>query len=80
MIDLDSKFGYFRWRLVGLALNLFANAVALYGAVRFLRDRTHGFLLAAGLVISLACVALLARPDLRPDEEDDVGEGRPLGP
>lgn len=69
-MDLDAKFGFVRWRVAGLALNLLANAVALYGAVRFMRDGTHGLLLAGGLAVSLACVALLARPDLRPDEKE----------
>lgn len=74
MIDLDAKFGFLGWRVVGLVVNLLANGLALYGAVRLIRDGTHGSLLAAGLALSLLCVALLARPDLRRDAEE---EGRP---
>lgn len=65
MIDLDARFGFMRWRVAGLAVNLLANGIALYGAVRLLRDGTHGPVLAAGLALSLACVVLLSRPDLR---------------
>ncbi len=68
MIDLDAKFGFLRWRVVGLALNLLANGLALYGAVRVLRDGTHHLLLVGGLAVSLLCIVLLARPDQRPDQ------------
>lgn len=73
-MDLDARFGFVRWRVAGLALNLLANAVALYGAVRFLRDGTHALVLAGGLALSAACVALLARPDLRPEGEPGRSE------
>lgn len=90
-MDLDARFGFVRWRVAGLALNLLANAVALYGAVQFLRDGTHGLVLGGGLALSAACVALLARPDLRPEGgpggsepaenegEPAEGEGEPAG-
>lgn len=71
MMDLDAKLGFVRWRVAGLALNLLANGMALYGAVRLLRDGTHGLVLAGGLALSLACVALLALPDHRPQGEVD---------
>lgn len=76
-MDLDARFGFVRWRVVGLALNLLANGVALYGAVRLLRDGTHAAVLAAGLALTAVCVALLALPDLRP--EGEAGEGGEAG-
>lgn len=70
MMDPDRKFGFHRWRVAGLALNLVANAAALYGAVRYIRNGTHGILLAAGIAVSLACILVLARPDRREGEPD----------
>lgn len=78
-MDLDARFGFVRWRVVGLALNLLANGVALYGAVRLLRDGTHAPVLAAGLALTALCVALLARPDLRPEGEAGEAEGAGAG-
>lgn len=65
MIDLDEKFGFLRWRIAALTLNLAANGVALYAAIRFIRRGTHGGLLATGLGVSIVCIVLLARPDTR---------------
>ncbi len=65
MIDLDEKFGFTRWRVAVLVGNLLGNAVALYAAVRFIRRGTHGWMLVAGLAITVLCVGLLARPDTR---------------
>lgn len=73
MIDLDERFGFMRWRLLALAVNLLGNAIALYGAVRLFRDGTHASVLATGLLISLACLVLLSRPDLRSQAEDEPG-------
>lgn len=75
MMDLDARFGFVRWRVAGLTVNLLANGIALYGAVRLLRDGSHQLVLAGGIVLSLICVALLARPDLRSDEDGDGAEG-----
>lgn len=66
MIDLDERFGFTRWRIAALVGNLVGNAVALYAAIRFIRHDTHGWMLAAGLAITVLCVGLLARPDTRP--------------
>lgn len=74
MMDLDAKLGFVRWRVAGLSLNLIANGAALYGAVRLLRDGSGAALLAVGLGVSLLCIGLLARPDLRP--EGTGGDGR----
>jgi len=62
MIDIDRRYGMFSGRVWGLILNLAANAVALYGLVGFLRDGTHVVLLTVGVVCTMACVAILARP------------------
>lgn len=75
MIDLDEHFDFMRWRVVALILNLFGNALALYAAIRFIRHGTHGGMLAIGLGITIACIALLARPDRRPIGEDKGESG-----
>jgi len=82
MIDLDEKLGFMRWRIAALALNLAANAVALYAAIRYIRNGTHGGTLVVGLAVTVACIALLARPDTRPagpgggaEEEEGSGVG-----
>lgn len=76
MIDFDKRFGYTRWRVGALLLNLIGNALALYAAIRFIRRGTHGSLLAVGLGITILCITLLARPDQRPVEE---GQQKPSG-
>jgi hypothetical protein len=62
MIDLDRRYGIWSGRVWGLVVNLLANALALYGLVGFLRDRTHVFPLVLGTLVTLACVLLLAKP------------------
>ena len=62
MIDIDRRYGPFSGRVWGLILNLVANALALYGLVGFLRDGTHIVFLTVGVVCTLACVLVLARP------------------
>lgn len=75
MIDLDERFGFTRWRVGALILNLLGNALALYAAIRFIRRGTHGGLLALGLGITVLCIALLARPDTRSDPRPVEGGG-----
>lgn len=79
MMDLDAKLGFVRWRVAGLSINLVANGLALYGAVRLLRDGSGVGMLAAGLGVSLLCIGLLARPDLRPEGLGPEGSGAPGG-
>ena len=62
MIDLDRRYGIWSGRVWGLIVNLLANALALYGLVGFLRDGTHGVPLVSGVVVTAACVLLLAKP------------------
>jgi hypothetical protein len=62
MIDLDRQYGIWSGRVWGLILNLFANALALFGLVGFLRDGTHLLPLSIGALLTLACVLLLAKP------------------
>ena len=62
MIDLDQRYGPTTGRVWGLVLNFCGNALALYGAVRFISDGTHLGLLVFGGVATLGCVMILARP------------------
>jgi hypothetical protein len=62
MIDLDRRYGIWSGRVWGLIVNLLANALALYGLVGFLRDRTHVVPLVLGVLVTAACILLLAKP------------------
>jgi hypothetical protein len=62
MIDLDRRYGIGTGRVWGLIANLLANALALFGLVGFLRDGTHLIPLVVGVLVTLACVLLLATP------------------
>lgn len=62
MIDLDRRYGLWSGRVWGLIVNLVANGLALYGLAWFLRDGTHLLPLVLGVVVTLICILLLARP------------------
>jgi hypothetical protein len=62
MIDLDRRYGIWSGRVWGLIVNLIANTLALYGLVGFLRDGTHVFPLVLGVLVTIVCILLLARP------------------
>ena len=62
MMDLDRCYGPWSGRVWGLIVNLAANALALYGLVGYLRDGTHLAHLVIGLVVTAACILVLARP------------------
>lgn len=62
MIDLDRRYGTWSGRLWGLIVNFFANALALYGLVGYLRDGTHLSLLVLGGLVTVACNLILAKP------------------
>jgi hypothetical protein len=64
MIDIDRRYGLFSGRVWGLIANLVANALALYGLVGFLRDGTHLVHLTVGIVGTVACVLILAKPNI----------------
>ena len=63
MIDLDRRYGIWSGRVWGLIVNLIDNTMALYGLVGFLRDGTHLIPLIVGVLVTLACVLLLAIPN-----------------
>ena len=63
MIDLDRRYGIWSGRVWGLVVNLLANALALYGLVGFLRDGTHLLPFVLGVLVTIACVLLLAVPN-----------------
>jgi hypothetical protein len=62
MMDLDRRYGIWTGRVWGLILNLIGNTLALYGLVGFLRDGTHLFPLVLGVLVTITCVLVLARP------------------
>ena len=62
MMSIDRKYGPFSGRVWGLIANLAANALALYGLVGVLRDGSRVVMLGIGLILTIACVLLLARP------------------
>jgi hypothetical protein len=62
MTNLDQRYGPVTGRVWGLVVNFCSNALALYGAVRFVGDGSHLSLLVLGGVATLCCVLLLARP------------------
>ncbi len=63
MIDLDRRFGPWPIRVWGLILNFLANAVAVYGAIGFVRDGSRLPLLVIGGVMTVLCILVLARPN-----------------
>jgi hypothetical protein len=62
MIDLEKKIGPWPIRVWGLVFNFIANALAIYGAIGFIRNGTRLSLLIIGIVITLSCILVLAKP------------------
>lgn len=62
MTGLDRRYGIWSGRVWGLIVNLFANALALYGLAGFLQDGTHLLPLVLGLILTVACILVLAIP------------------
>ncbi|MGD9347473.1 MAG: hypothetical protein PVH84_16525 [Candidatus Aminicenantes bacterium] len=62
MITLNKKFGPWPLRVWGLVLNFMGNALAIYGAIGFIRDRSRLPLLIIGVLITLTCILVLAKP------------------
>ena len=62
MIDLERRYGFLTGRVWGLIVNLLANALALYGLVGYLRDGTHVAPLVLGVLVTAACILILAKP------------------
>ena len=70
MIDLERRAGPWSWRVWGLIANFAGNAVALLGAARVLRDGSGWPLLVTGLIVTVACIAIVAVPSPdRPEAE-----------
>jgi|GEM_PF-4510100 len=61
MIDLEKKFLGFRLRVWGLLVNFLANIIAVYGVVLAVKGE-GAMLLLLGALITLFCVAVLAKP------------------
>lgn len=62
MIKLDKKIGPLTIRVWGLVLNFIGNAVAIYGAIGFIRNGSRLPLMILGIVITLTCILVLAKP------------------
>jgi hypothetical protein len=62
MIDLDKKIGPWPLRVWGLVFNFVGNAVAIYGAIGFIRNGSRLPLLIFGIIITLSCILVLAKP------------------
>jgi hypothetical protein len=62
MISLDKKIGPWPLRVWGLVSNFIGNAVAIYGAIGFIRNGSRLPLLIIGVAITLTCILVLAKP------------------
>ncbi|MGB3863136.1 MAG: hypothetical protein WBE11_08855 [Candidatus Aminicenantaceae bacterium] len=62
MMNLDRKIGPWPLRVWGLVLNFIGNALAIYGAIGFIRDGSRLPLLIFGVVVTLTCILALAKP------------------
>ena len=61
-MDLEKKIGPWNLRIWGLILNLFGNALAIYGAIGVIHDGTRWPCLLVGGGLTIGCILLLARP------------------
>ena len=62
MIDIDRRYGPWTGRVWGLIFNFIGNAIAIYGAVGFIQNRSRAFWMITGIVITLICLLVLAMP------------------
>lgn len=62
MINLEKKLGPWPLRVWGLVLNFMGNALAIYGAIGFIRDGSRLSLLIIGIALTLTCILVLAKP------------------
>ena len=51
------------WRIWGLILNFFGNALAIYGLAGLVRDGSRLPVFLIGVSVSLVCVLILAKPN-----------------
>jgi hypothetical protein len=66
MIDLEQRSGPWTLRVWGLILNFFGNALAIYGAIGFIRDGSRLPILLIGGGITLLCIVILSKPSSSP--------------
>jgi len=59
---LDKKFGPFRLRAWGLILNFIGNALALYGAVGYLQNKSRLGIFIIGILLTILFIFFLAFP------------------
>ena len=69
MIDLEHKYGPFSARVWGLILNLIGNALMLYGAIGVFHNRSRLPIFIVGLVITVFCIVVLAKPSGKDSKE-----------
>ena len=62
MIDLDRQLGFWSLRVWGLILNFIGNALAIYGAVGFIRNGSRLAVLLIGCCLTIVCILVLALP------------------
>lgn len=68
MINIDRRLGPWTGRVWGLILNFIGNGLAIYGAIGVIRDGSRMPMLILGLVLTIGCILLLARPCNPTDE------------
>jgi hypothetical protein len=62
MINLDKQIGPWPLRVWGLVLNFIGNAITIYGAIGFTKNGSRLLLLIFGVVFTLTCLLVLAKP------------------
>ena len=62
MIDLNGRLWLLPVRAWGLILNFIGNALAIYGAIGFIRDGSRLSILIIGAGLTLVCLLVLAIP------------------
>lgn len=67
---LERRIGPWSGRVWGLALNLVANAVALWGVSSVMRTGSGWSWIVVGGAATVACIAVLARPARSPGSDE----------
>ena len=62
MTNLDRRLGPWTGRVWGLILNFIGNGLAIYGAIGVVCDGSRMPMLILGLVLTIGCILMLARP------------------
>jgi hypothetical protein len=71
MMNLDRRWGPCSGRVWGLILNFIGNGLAIYGSKGMIRDGSRIPILIIGLLVTLVCILLLARPYHPVEEKHD---------